>query len=124
MGYYISYDLKVEGMKKKSKIKDSKKSIIKTVRSVWRNLFGNLFDDVTFKAWGIFGSGDSFKVKDVKDAMRKAFGPIDPDELVRNVQERIEKKFKGSSPHAEVEIKNKKTLIIDLGSYVDGQQKK
>lgn len=112
VGYFIVYEMKVEGLKKESKLENSKKSL-------WKSMFnylGNFFDDVTFKASGIFGSGNEFKVKDVKDYMRKHFGPIDPDELVKNVEERIRKKFANSTPNAEVRIQDKRTLVLDLGS--------
>lgn len=39
----------------------------------------NFFDDLKITAAGLFGGGDSFTVKDVKDKIRSTFGPIDPD---------------------------------------------
>lgn len=111
--------MKVEGLKKEAKLEDSMKSLGKSIL----NSIGNFFDDVTIKASGIFGGGDSFKVKDVKDYLRKNFGPIDPDELVRNVEDRLKKKFEGSSPRAEVKVQDKRTLVSDLGSFIDGKQK-
>jgi len=101
--------MKVEGLKK---VDDPRKVFRKSLM----NYLGNFFDGVTIKASGIFGGGDSFSVKDMKDYLRKNFGPIDPDELVRNVRDRIEKKFKGSSPEAEVKIQDRKTLLLDLGN--------
>ena len=120
-GYYITYDLKVEGMKKTSKINDSKKSLWRSVASYLMNFF----DDVKFTARGwLGGGGDSFTVKDVKDSMRQTFGPIDPDELVRNVEERLEKIFKGSSPHATVKVQDKRTLVSDLGPNITSKEKR
>lgn len=118
LGYYIVYEMKVEGLKKETK-EDAMKSMRKSIV----NYLGNFFDDVKITASGLFGGGESFTVKDVKDKLRNTFGPIDPDELARNVEERINKKFKGASPHADVEIKNKRTLIPDLGSFISGKEK-
>lgn len=120
LGYYVTYDLKVEGMKKPAKIDDSMKSMGKSIV----NYFKNFFDNVTFTASGLFGGVQSFTVKDVKDKLRQTFGPIDPDELVRNVQDRLDKKFKGSTPHATVSVQDKKTLISDLGTFINGTQQK
>ena len=106
-------------MKKEAKLEDSMKSMGRSVL----NYFLNFFDDVTFTARGLFGGGASFTVKDVKDYMRKTFGPIDPDELARNIQDRIEKKFKGSSPDAVVNVRDKRTLVSDLGDEITGKQK-
>lgn len=117
-GYYIVYEMKVEGLKE-VKLEDSKKSMRKSIM----NYLGNFFDDVKITASGLFGGGDSFTVKDVKDKLRQTFGPIDPDELVRNVQERIDKKFKGSSPHADVRVQDKRTLVLDLGKAITGKEK-
>lgn len=119
LGYYVTYDLKVEGMKNKAKIDDSMTSMRKSIF----NYLKNFFDNVKFTASGLFGGGDSFTVKDVKDKLRETFGPIDPDELVRNVQERIEKKFKGSTPSATVSVQDQRTLISDLGTFINGKQK-
>jgi len=106
-------------VKKQAKIDDSMKSMGKSIV----NYFKNFFDDVTITASGLFGGGDSFTVKDVKDKLRKTFGPIDPDELARNVEERINKKFKGSTPHASVDVQDQRTLVSDLGSFINGKQK-
>ena len=119
LGYYVTYDLKVEGMKKPAKIDDSMKSMGKSIV----NYFKNFFDNVTFTASGLFGGGQSFTVKDVKDKLRQTFGPIDPDELARNVEERINKKFKGSTPHASVDVQDRRTLVSDLGFFINGKQK-
>jgi len=73
IGYYIPYDLKVEGMKQSSAFVDALKKSIKT-----------LGDDITIKASGIFGGGDSFKVKDIKDKVKGMF-TVDPDELEENL---------------------------------------
>lgn len=111
-GYYIAYNLKVEGLPQTA-LKDSMKKYAK-----------NFFDDVTFTTSGLFGGGKSFTVKDVKDAWKSAFGPIDPDKLVQNVEDRIQKKFAGSGHVDSIKVQDTQTLLNDLGSYVDPQQKK
>ena len=115
----MTYDLKVEGMKEEARINDSMTAMGKSIK----NFFKNFFDDVKITASGLFGGGDSFTVKDIKDKLRKTFGPIDPDELARNVEERINKKFKGSTPHASVDVQDKRTLVADLGPFINGKQK-
>ena len=111
LGYYVPYDMKVEGMKQTA-LKDSMKKFAL-----------NFFDDLKITAAGLFGGGDSFTVKDVKDKIRSTFGPIDPDQLVQNVRDRIEKKYKGSDENIEVKVQDKTTLINDIGDFLNGKQK-
>lgn len=111
LGYYIAYNLKIEGFPQNA-LKDSMKKFAKT-----------FFDDVKITAKGLFGGGDSFTVGDVKKAFRSAFGPIDPDDLVRNVKTRIEKLYDGSDD-PKVIVQDKETLISDLDDQIDTTQKK
>lgn len=77
------------------------------------------FDDVKITASGLFGGGDSFTVKDIKDTLRDAFGPIDPESLQQNVDKEITE-IKHPDTIAEVKIRDKSTLIADLGSEITG----
>lgn len=112
VGYYLPYNLKVEGLKQTA-LKDAVKKFAST-----------FFDDVTFKSSGLFGGGDSFSIKDAKDKWRDAFGPIDPDDLVDKVRKQIEDI---SHPNAGdppiVKIRDRKTLISDLGKAINGKEK-
>lgn len=111
VGYYITYNLNVEGLPHVA-LKDAMKKFAMT-----------FFDDVTFKAAGIFGGGDSFKVSDVKDALRSVFGPIDPDELAQKIAKQIEDIQHPNTDRPEVKIRDKKTLLGDLGDAVTGKEK-
>ena len=111
VGYYIPYSLKVEGLPQ-TVLKDSMKKFAKT-----------FFDDVKFTASGLFGGGDSFTVKDVKDKWNEAFGPIDPDDLKDKITKEINTKFP-KIEHTDVEVQDQDTLISDLGSQIDSAQKK
>lgn len=111
LGYYISYNLKVEGLPQTA-LKDAMKKFAKT-----------FFDDVKITAKGLFGGGDSFTVGDIKKSLRSAFGPIDPDDLVRQVETRVQKLYKGSS-QPMVKVQDKDTLISDLGKQIDATERK
>ena len=111
IGYYVPYSLKIEGLPQVA-LKDAMKKFVKT-----------FFDDVTIKASGLFGGGDSFTVKDIKKSLRNVFGPIDPDELVNSIQNRIEKMYPNTN-RPSVSVQDKTTLISDLGKQIDGTQKK
>lgn len=110
-GYYITYSLKVEGLPQKA-LKDAMKKFAAT-----------FFDDVKIYGSGLFGGSYSFTVKDVKDKLKDTFGRIDPDELVSNIKQKISKKMPETDA-TEVNIRDKDTLIADLGSEADAQQKK
>jgi hypothetical protein len=77
------------------------------------------FDDVKFTASGLFGGNDSFTVKDAKDAFRNAFGPIDPDDLVEKVRKEIDGIRHPDTDSPSIMIRDKATLISDLGSNID-----
>ena len=111
-GYYIPYNLKVEGLPQTA-LKDAMKKFAMT-----------FFDDVTIKASGLFGGGASFTVKDVKDNLRSTFGPIDPDDLEEKVSKEINSIRHPNTDNAQVSIRDKTTLISDLGSAIDASQKK
>ena len=111
IGYYVPYSLKVEGLPQTA-LKDAMKKFAST-----------FFDDVKITASGLFGGGDSFTVKDIKDTLRDAFGPIDPESLQQNVDKEITE-IKHPDTIAEVKIRDKSTLIADLGSEITGPQKK
>ena len=103
MGYYITYNLKVEGMKNTA-LKDAMKKAAKT-----------FFDDLTFKASGLFGGGDSFSIKDIKDKFREAFGPIDPDDLIEQVEKELARIKYPHTGMPDVHVRDKNTLLSDYG---------
>lgn len=113
VGYYIVFNLVVQGLPQVA-LKDAMKKFAKT-----------FFDDVTFKAQGIFGGGggDSFTVKDVKDSFKSVFGSIDPKDLESKIREQIEEISDPNGDRPEVKIRNRKTLISDLGGAINGKQK-
>lgn len=106
-GYYIAYNLKVEGLPQTA-LKDSMKKFAKT-----------FFDGVKISGTGLFGGGYSFTVKDIKDAVNDIFGPIDPNDLVDKVQTQIDQKAKS----VEVKVRDKTSLISKLGKNIDAAQK-
>lgn len=109
-GYYIAYNLKVEGLPQTA-LKDAMKKFAKT-----------LFDDMKITASGLFGGGDSFTVKDIKDAVNDIFGPIDPNDLVDKVKKEIDTKYPDQKVD-ELMIRDKTSLILDLGKNIDAAQK-
>ena len=109
-GYYIAYNLKVEGLPQTA-LKDAMKKFAKT-----------LFDDMKITASGLFGGGDSFTIKDVKDAVNDIFGPIDPDDLKDKVKKEIDTKYPDQKVD-ELSIRDKTSLISDLGKNIDAAQK-
>ena len=112
IGYYIPYSLKVEGLPQVA-LKDAMKKFAKT-----------FFDDVTIKASGLFGGGDSFTVKDIKDKFKETFGAVNPEELVSNIEKEINSIRHPDTDRPQVNIRDKDTLILDLGNNIDAQQKK
>lgn len=111
VGYYIPYSLKVEGLKQTA-LKDAMKKFAKT-----------FFDDVTITASGLFGGGDSFTIKDIKDKFKDTFGSIDPDELVSNIRKEINDIRHPDTDQPTISIRDKSTLIRDLGKAINGKQK-
>jgi len=78
-----------------------------------------LFDDMKITASGLFGGGDSFTVKDVKNAVNDIFGPIDPNDLVDKVEKEINNIRHPNTDAAQVQVRDKTTLISDLGKNID-----
>lgn len=110
-GYYIAYNLKVEGLPQTA-LKDSMKKFAKT-----------FFDGVKISGTGLFGGGYSFTVKDIKDAVNDIFGPIDPNDLVDKVEKEINNIRNPNTDTAQVQVRDKTTLISDLGKNIDAAQK-
>lgn len=111
-GYYISYNLVVEGLKQTA-LKDAMKKFAKT-----------FFDDLTITGSGLFGGGgNSFTVKDIKDKFDSVFGPINPDELVSNIEKELKTKYPKTDP-VTVDVQDKDTLISDIGKQANSKQKK
>lgn len=110
-GYYIPYGMKIEGLKETA-LKDAMKKSAKT-----------FFDDLTFTADGLFGGGDSFTVKDVKEKWNDAFGPVDPDDVVEKIRTQIEDISNPNTDRPTVQVRDKTTLISDLGKAITGKQK-
>jgi hypothetical protein len=68
-----------------------------------------LFDDLKITADGIFGSGQSFTVGDVKKAVGDLFGSVDPDDLKYNISNTLEKKYDGTN----TKILSKEKILRD-----------
>ena len=89
-----------------------KESTAADVLKRWGSNFLKGFGFQLSYEWG--GEGDKLTVKDVVHAVRGVFGAIDnPDEIERDVRERITKKFPQLSLD-KCEFRDKKTLIADL----------
>ena len=111
-GYYIAYNLKVEGLPQTA-LKDALKKFAAT-----------FFDNVTFTSTSIFGgSGGSFTIKDVKDKLKDMFGAIDPNKLESEVTDKIGKKYPSVRENLTVNIRDKDTLLNELGDSIDSNQK-
>ena len=50
----------------------------------------------------------------------EAFGPVDPDELENNVRKEIDKIRHPNTAAPDVEIRDRDTLVQDLGDNIDG----
>lgn len=111
IGYYIPYGMKVEGLKQTA-LKDAMKKFAST-----------MFDDLKIKADGLFGGGQEFTVKDAKEALRGVFGPIDPDDLVDKVEKEVNSIRHPNTDTAQIRVRDKTTLIADLGKAINAQQK-
>lgn len=107
IGYYIAYNLKVDGLKSTT-LKDAMKKFAAT-----------LFDDLKITADGIFGSGQSFTVGDVKKAVGDLFGSVDPDDLKYNISNKLEKKYDGTN----TKILSKEKILRDYKKQLDVKQK-
>lgn len=111
-GYYIAYNLKVEGLPQTA-LKDALKKFAAT-----------FFDKVTFTSTSIFGgSGGSFTIKDVKDKLKDMFGAIDPEKLKSTIQDKIRTKYPDIANSADVDIRDKDTLLNDIDDQLDANQK-
>ena len=101
-GYYIAYNLKVQGLKETA-LKDAMKKFA-----------AEFFDTLTIKADGLFGGGQTLSVKQVKDDFKKVFGSIDPNKLKSTIQTKLEQKFPDLKTSLQVDIRDKNTLLRDL----------
>lgn len=101
-GYYIAYNLKVQGLKETA-LKDAMKKFA-----------AEFFDTLTIKADGLFGGGQTLSVKQVKDEFKKVFGSIDPNKLKSTIQTKLEQKFPDLKTSLQVDIRDKNTLLRDL----------
>lgn len=105
-GYYIAYNLKVQGLKETA-LKDAMKKFAST-----------FFDDLQIKADGLFGGGgDTLSIKQIKDSFKSVFGGIDPNKLKETIGDKLRKKFPDLGKTAEVEIRDKDTLIGELKNF-------
>lgn len=80
-GYFITYEMSVPGIPNQSLDKSMKKSAF------------SLFDDLKITPHGIFGSGSSFTVKDVKKTVKNllGLGGVDPSKLTSDIKSNFEK---------------------------------
>lgn len=107
IGYYIAYNLKVDGLKSTA-LKDAMKKFAAT-----------LFDDLKITGDGLFGGGQSFTVGDIKKVVGDLFGNIDPDDLKHNISNKLEKKYDGTNTH----ILSKEKILRQYKKQLDVKQK-
>ena len=116
-GYYVGYSLNVEGMKK-----STADDAMKSTSILWK--YAKTFFDgmkITFTKLGSGGSGESFTVKDIKNAFGETFGKIDPNKLVSNVEHEIHKRYPNTP--AIVEVRDQNTLLSEIGDQLTGEDK-
>ena len=102
-GWYIAYNLKVQGLKETS-LKDAMKDFVV-----------KFFDDLTITPDGLFGSGKAITGKDI----RKQFHDlkhIDHNKLAENVSQYLSKKFP-KVQELDVKARDSKTLYREIKSY-------
>jgi hypothetical protein len=107
VGYYVAYNLKVEGLKSTA-LKDAMKKFAAT-----------LFDNLKITSDGLFGGGQSFTIGDVKKAVGDLFGGIDPNDLKDN----ITKSLKKYSDNIKVEALSKEKIMRLYKKKLDVKQK-
>ena len=116
-GYYVGYSLKVEGMKE-----STADDAMKSTSALWK--YAKTFFDgmkITFTKLGSGGSGESFTIKDIKNAFGETFGKIDPNKLVSNVEKELRKRYPNTPANAE--IRDQKTLLSEIGDQLTGEDK-
>ena len=102
VGWYIAYNLKVQGLKESS-LKDAMKDFAV-----------NFFDNLTIKASGLFGGGDVITGKDVRKSFHDLLH-VDHKKLADNVDDYLRKKFPGVRS-IEVKTRDSKTLYNEVKS--------
>lgn len=117
-GYYVGYSLKVEGMKE-----STADDAMKSTSALWK--YAKTFFDgmkITFTKLGSGGSGESFTIKDIKNAFGETFGKIDPNKLVSNIEKELDKRYPDTTP-VSVKVRDQKTLLADDGDKLSGEDK-
>ena len=63
-------------------------------------------------------------IQDIKDKFKDTFGAVNPEELTSNIEKEINSIRHPDTDRPQVNIRDKDTLILDLGNNIDAQQKK
>lgn len=99
-GWYIAYNLKVQGLKETA-LKDAMKQFATS-----------FFDNLTITSSGLFGSGKQFTGKDIRKGIHKLMH-VDHKELATKVGDYIAKKFPNLTS-SKVEARDKNTLLKEI----------
>lgn len=108
IGYYIQYSLKIDGVKHTA------------MRTAVKKFLTNAFDDLTITSSGLFGSGSSFTIKDIKNYLKQQFGNIDPNTLISNIKNTCEKKY---GHDVDVDILSKEKIFRQYKNILNATQK-
>lgn len=113
-GYFITYEMSVPGVKEQSLDNSIKKSAF------------SLFDDIKITPAGIFGSGSSFTVKDIKKGVKNllGLGGVDPNKLTSNISDNFRHQFPDNDiSSSNIIVKDKKTLLKKYGGMLNGKDR-
>lgn len=109
LGWYIAYDLKVQGLKE-TNLKDAMKDFATS-----------FFDNLKITASGLFGGGQEITGKDIRKKFHDLMH-VDHKKLASNVADYLRKKF----PNVEdtsVEARDSKTLYNEIKSFITKDEK-
>lgn len=113
-GYFITYEMSVPGVKEQSLDKSIKKSAF------------SLFDDIKITPAGIFGSGSSFTVKDIKKSVKNllGLGGVDPNKLTADISKNFNSQFPDNEiGSSDIIVKDRKTLLKKYGGTLNGKDR-
>lgn len=113
-GYFITYEMSVPGVKEQSLDNSIKKSAF------------SLFDDIKITPAGIFGSGSSFTVKDIKKSVKNllGLGGVDPNKLTSNISDNFRHQFPDNGMSSDdIIVKDRRTLLKKYGGMLNGKDR-
>lgn len=113
-GYFITYEMSVPGVKEQSLDNSIKKSAF------------SLFDDIKITPAGIFGSGSSFTVKDIKKSVKNllGLGGVDPNKLTSNISDNFRHQFPDNGMGSDdIIVKDRRTLLKKYGGMLNGKDR-